>query len=92
MGAPMGIEVPIVAGGLFPEAASAAEATPDEVLAETFSGNHPSFSALDADGAGLDVVAGHVAAGFGKLFADRAAVERYLGPRVAPTPLNSSSK
>ena len=91
-GAPMGIEAPIVPGGLFPLAFSEADATPAEVLSETFSGNHPSFTALGAKGPGWQAVADHVAHGFGELHDSQAALEKHLGSRVAPAPMGVISK
>ena len=85
-GAPMGITEPIVPGGLFPRQPIDAEISPEEVFEERFAGNHPSFAAAGADGPGLDVIRGHLNAGFGELFEDRAAAERHFGHRIAPAP------
>ena len=91
-GAPMGIRVPIVAGGLFPLKPVDAEISPEQIFEEAFLGNHPSFAAAGDAAPGFGVIQGHLDAGFGELFRDRAAAERHFGERVAPAPLGCISK
>ena len=91
-GAPMGIKVPIAPGGLFPLKTTAAEIDPEDVFMEDFAGNHPSFGAAGTEAPGLAVVQGHLDAGFGELFANRAAAEHHFGEQVAPAPLGCITK
>ena len=91
-GAPMGIRVPIAAGGLFPPSAVEAEISPETVFEETFLGNRPSFAEDSADSPGLAVIQGHLDAGFGHLFSDLASAEAHFSHKVAPAPLGTISK
>ena len=88
-GAPMGLRVPIVPGGLFPLVEPDPVMTPDQVFDHVRLGNHPSFLAPGPDGqpTGLQTITDHLNAGFGFLFADLGAAERYLGSSVTPAPL-----
>ena len=85
----MGLNKAIGLSGLFPEITPDATLTPDEVFDHIRLGNHPSFLQSAGGGAqtGLDVVSDHLQAGFGLLFTDLAAAERYVEGKVTPAPL-----
>ena len=94
-GAPMGIKRNIeLSGGIFPETAGSATLHADDVFAQAFRGNHPSFRDVDLHGsaAGMDTIRAHLDQGFGWLFRDRADAERFLGSRIAPAPLGCITK
>ena len=93
-GAPMGISQPIESsGGLFPEQASEAALSPDDVFDSEVLGNHPSFGGWEEERSpGYEVVTAHVDQGFGLLFESRHAAEQYVGSPIAPAPLGCISK
>jgi hypothetical protein len=91
----MGLSVPITPGGLFPLQDDTPEMTMDDLAhAQIVQRNHPSF--LDTHGLavspGLELLTEQVNEGFGMLFEDQAAAERYLGGRAHPAPLGNISK
>jgi hypothetical protein len=91
-GAPMGLAAPIQPGGLFPAQSGEAELTLDDLAdAQAIKRNRPSFSERHGQerAPGLDLLAEQVNEGFGLLFADKAAAERFLGGQSHPAPLGN---
>jgi len=94
VGAPMGIDVPIDPGGLFPLFSSPASLPSSAVVARAPVPNHASFRDCQscARPPGHDVIEAHLNQGFGLLFESKEAAEHHLGTRVMPAPLGTVSK
>ena len=94
-GAPMGIQMPIEVGGLFPAVEPQASLSLDDLdLLERWSSNHPSFNEDFGEGEppGVATVRGYLDSGFGRLFKDAAAASEYHGVRVHPAPMGNITK
>ena len=91
-GAPMGLSVPIVPGGLFPEVVPDPELSLEELeLSERWDRNHPSFQLCHGEAIppGLDLIAEYVEKGMGRLFAGAKEASTYLNHEIHPAPMGN---
>ena len=95
-GAPMGLAVPIAAGGHFPLLAEPAGVHYDDLSPlVAHDVNHPSLHSRfegDEEAAGWALVRKAVEDGYGELFSDSVAAETALGGVIHPAPLGTVSK
>ena len=86
----MGISLRIEAGGHFPPLDLAADQSPEDLDGlERWSANHPSFELgyEAAESPGKELLEEYLNSGFGELFQDIQAAERYFGGKLHPAPL-----